>query len=232
MSQHLVLVPGLTCTAALWAAQISALGPLASVSVADHTSDATMAGIARNILAKAPPRFALAGLSMGGYIAFEIMRQAPERVTRLALLDTSANPFDPSQAPAREALIGLARAKGMDAALRRLLPAFLHPSRLEDAALVETVLQMGRDTGPDTFARQQAAIMSRPDSRPTLKTIACPTLVLTGAQDLLTPVADHQAIAAGIAGSTLEIIPDCGHLTTLEKPDAVNAAMLAWLGRG
>jgi pimeloyl-ACP methyl ester carboxylesterase len=229
MSQPLILVPGLTCTAALWAPQIAALAKHATVSVADHSSHDTMAGIARLILAHAPQRFALAGLSMGGYIAFEIMRQAPDRVTRLALLDTSAKPFDQTQTPGRQALVALARSEGMEAALRKLLPVFLHPAHLKDEALVATVLEMGRDTGPDTFERQQAALMSRPDSRPTLATIRCPTLVLTGAQDLLTPVAEHEAIATGIAGSKLVIIPDCGHLSTLEKPEAVNHALAAWL---
>ncbi len=229
MTQSLILVPGLTCTAALWAPQIAALGPHATITVADHSGHDTMAAIARQILSTAPAQFALAGLSMGGYIAFEIMRQAPERVTRLALLDTSAKPFDPSQAPARDALIAHARAEGMEAAVSKLMPVFLHPVHIKDAALVATVLKMGRDTGPDTFALQQAAIMARPDSRPTLAAIRCPTLVLTGAQDLLTPVAEHELIAAGIAGSRLEIIADCGHLSTLEKPDAVNRAMSTWL---
>ena len=229
MTQHLVLVPGLTCTADLWGPQIAALGGVADITVADHTTADTMQVIARDILAKAPEKFALAGLSMGGYIAFEIMRQAPRRVTRLALLDTSAKPFDQTQAAGRHALVALARAKGMDAAIEKLLPVFIHPVRMTDTALVETIRQMGRDTGVDTFARQQTALMSRPDCRPTLADIRCPTLVLTGAQDLLTPVAEHELIAAGIAGARLVILPECGHLTTLEKPDAVTAAMRAWL---
>jgi pimeloyl-ACP methyl ester carboxylesterase len=229
MRQPLVLVPGLTCTAALWAPQVTALAAHATPTIADHTGHASMSGIAAQILSKAPPRFALAGLSMGGYIAFEIVRQAPERVTRLALLDTSAKPFDQTQAPGRHALVALARAEGMDVALRKLLPVFLHPDHQKDDALVATVLKMGRDTGPDTFERQQTALMSRPDSRPTLARIRCPTLVLTGAQDLLTPVAEHELMASAIPGATLEIVADCGHLSTLEKPSAVNAALAAWL---
>ncbi len=231
MTKALVLVPGLLCTAALWAPQVAALGHLATISVADHTRDDTLAAIARRILAEAPARFALAGLSMGGYIAFEIMRQAPQRVTHLALLDTSAKPFDQTQAPARHALVALAHAEGMEAAVRKLMPVFLHPDHLADSALVDIVLNMARETGAATFARQQAAIMARPDSRPTLAAIQCPTLVLTGAQDVLTPVADHEAIAAGIAGAKLEIVPQCGHLSTLERPTAVTAAMAAWLAR-
>ena len=227
---HLLLVPGLTCTAALWAPQVAAFSSHATISIGDHTTADTMAGIARVILAAAPPRFALAGLSMGGYIAFEIMRQAPDRVTHLALLDTGAKPFNQAQAPQRQALVELANTVGMEATIAKLLPVFVHPSRLGDEPLVAVVKQMARDTGAATFARQQTAIMSRPDSRPTLADIRCPTLVLTGAQDLLTPVTEHREIAAGIAGARLEIIADCGHLSTLERPAAVNAAMARWLG--
>lgn len=226
---HLILIPGLTCTAALWAPQVAALREHVTITIGDHSSAGTMAGIARAILASAPANFALAGLSMGGYIAFEIMRQAPERVTRLALLDTSAKPFDQTQAPQRHALVALARKIGMEGALAKLLPVFIHPARLTDTTLVGVVTQMARDTGVDTFARQQQALMSRPDSRPILATIRCPTLVLTGAQDLLTPVTEHEEIAAGIAGAQLEVLPDCGHLSTLERPEAVNAAMQRWL---
>ena len=226
---HLILIPGLTCTAELWAPQVEALREHATISIGDHSSADSMAGIARAILASAPPRFALAGLSMGGYIAFEIVRQAPERVTHLALLDTSAKPFDQSQAPPRHAMISLAHKVGMEAVIARLMPVFIHLDRLDEVPLTDVVKRMARDTGAETFARQQQAVMSRSDSRPSLTTIRCPTLVLTGAQDLLTPVAEHQEIADGIAGARLEVIPDCGHLSTLERPDAVNAAMLHWI---
>jgi pimeloyl-ACP methyl ester carboxylesterase len=229
MPQNLLLIPGLTCTAALWVPQISGLAQQADITIADHSRHASMQAIAASILADAPPRFALAGLSMGGYIAFEIMRQAPERVTRLALLDTGAKPFDASQTAARQALIDLANRDGMAAVLEKLTPIFIHPDRLGDTTLRATITQMGRDTGATVFARQQAAIMSRPDSRPTLPQIRCPTLVLVGQQDLLTPVAEHELIAAGIPGAKLTIISDCGHLSTLEQPAAVNAALLAWL---
>lgn len=227
---HLILIPGLTCTAALWAPQVAALGNDATISIGDHSSADSMPGIARAILAVAPQHFALAGLSMGGYIAFEIIRQAPERVTHLALLDTSAKPFDHTQAPQRHALVALANKVGMEAAITKLLPFFLHPARLVDDDIVGVVKQMARDTGAATFARQQQALMSRPDSRPTLAAIRCPTLVLVGKQDLLTPVAEHREIAAGVAHAQIEIIPECGHLSTLERPAAVNAALARWLG--
>jgi pimeloyl-ACP methyl ester carboxylesterase len=229
MTQHLVLVPGLVCTSALWAPQMKALSPHATITIADHTRHDSVKAIAASILATAPPRFALAGLSLGGYIAFEIMRQAPERVTKLALLDTSAKPFDQNQTPQRMALIELARTDGLGPVAERLLPLFIHPDRMTDTALITTVRQMAVDTSLDTFVRQQKAIMSRPDSRPTLADIRVPTLALVGRQDLLTPVADHEAIAAGIPGCRLVIIDNCGHLATLERPDAVNTALHAWL---
>jgi pimeloyl-ACP methyl ester carboxylesterase len=229
MRTSLVLVPGLTCTAALWGPQLHGLADVADMSMADHTTGESLEAIARSILATAPTRFALAGLSMGGYIAFEMLRQAPERITRLALLDTSARPFDPAQAANRHALIAKAHAEGMAAALHDLLPLFLHPQRLGERDLVETVVQMGRDTGPVVFERQQKALMARADSRPLLASIRIPTLALTGAQDLLTPPTEHVAIAAAVPGCRLEIIPDCGHLSTLERPEAVNAALRRWL---
>lgn len=229
--QDLILVPGLTCTRALWAAQIAGLASAARIAVADHTRHSTIADIAAALLAEAPPRFALAGLSMGGYIAFEVMRQAPERVTRLALLDTSAKPFNPAATAQRTAIIEKAHRDGMDAVLAELMPVFIHPTRLSDRALVDAVTQMGRDTGPVVFERQQRALMARADSRPTLAAIRCPTLVLTGAEDLLTPVAEHDEIAKGIAGARLEVVRDCGHLSTMERPDAVTAAMRDWLAR-
>lgn len=225
----LVLVPGLTCTRALWHSQIEALADVAEVTVADHTRDDTMAAIARLILAVAPPRFALAGLSMGGYIAFEIMRQAPDRVTRLALLDTKATLDPPERAKDRLALVERARREGMEPVMRSYLPVFVQKARVAEKPLSDVVIKMGVDTGVDAFARQQNAIITRPDSVPTLAAIKCPTLVLVGREDVLTTVGDHERIRDGIANSKLEIIEDCGHLTTLERPEAVNGALRRWL---
>jgi pimeloyl-ACP methyl ester carboxylesterase len=226
---HLMLVPGLLCTKALWAPQMAGLSDIAGMSVADHTLHDSMPAIARSILAAAPERFALAGLSMGGYIACEIVRQAPERVTRLALLDTGSRADAPERAAGRRQLIALAEREGTRKAQEQLLPALVHKSRLSDAPLVETVLRMGEDTGVEAFKRQQAAIMGRPDNRPLLPGIACPTLVLVGREDALTPVELSREIVAGIPGARLEIVPECGHLSTLERPEAVNRALRAWL---
>jgi pimeloyl-ACP methyl ester carboxylesterase len=187
--------------------------------------------MAEATLEEAPDRFALAGLSMGGYCAFEIMRQAPQRVTRLALLDTSARQDTEEQRSRRRGLIELAQKGEFKGVTPRLLPLFLHQDRLGDEALTSTVRSMAERVGKDAFLRQQTAIMGRPDSRPGLARIACPTVVLTGRQDLLTPPAMSEEIAAGIPGSRLVIVEDCGHLTTIERPDAVNAAFRDWLAR-
>jgi pimeloyl-ACP methyl ester carboxylesterase len=226
---NLVLVPGLLCTRALWEAQIAALGDIAESMVADHTGHDTMPAIAGSILDTAPPRFALAGLSMGGFVALEIVRQAPGRVERLALLDTNARADTPERKAGRLELIDLAEREGSGAAQDALMPSLVHKDRLAEKPLIDAIRRMGVDTGVTAFKRQQAAIMTRPDSRPFLASIRCPTLVLVGREDALTPVDLAQEIAARIPGAWLEIVPACGHLSTMERPEAVNRALRAWL---
>jgi len=225
----IVLVPGLICSARLYAEQIPALWRFGPVTVADHTRDESIAAIARRILAAAPPRFALAGLSMGGYIAFEIVRHAPQRVAKLALLDTAATPETPQQTQARLPRIELAKTGRFAEVEAALFPLLVHRDRVGDAALRKIVRQMADETGAEVFVRQTHAIMGRADSRPTLATIACPTLVLVGDADVLTPPAAAQEIAAGIHGARLVVVPECGHASTLERPEAVNAALVAWM---
>jgi pimeloyl-ACP methyl ester carboxylesterase len=229
---NLVLVPGLLCTRALWEPQIAALADIADCSVADHTRHDTMAGIARSILAAAPPSFALAGLSMGGYVACEIVAQAPERVERLALLDTGYRPDTPERSAARRDLVAAAEREGVQRAQQLLMPVLIHPARLSDRPLVDAILQMAVDTGLEAFKRQEEAIIGRPDYGPLLATIRCPTLVLVGREDALTPVQQHRDIAAAIPGAELEIVPDSGHLSPLERPEAVSRALRAWLRAG
>lgn len=226
----LILVPGLLCDARLWRAQVAALSELADCRVADATRSDTMAGLARDLLEDCPfDRFALAGLSMGGYVALEVTRQAPARVARLALLDTSARADAPEQSQKRRELIALAERGRFVGVTDALLPLLLHPSRLGDAPLVATVKAMAKSIGKEAFIRQERAIMSRADSLPLLSQIACPTLVLCGRQDALTPLARHEEIAAAVPGARLEVIADCGHLSTLEQPGAVSAALARWL---
>ena len=225
----LLLVPGLLCSARLYAPQVAALWPRGPVMVADHLRDADVTAIAARILADAPPRFALAGLSMGGYIAFAMMRQAPERIVKLALLDTSARPDTPEQSAVREKFIAMAEAGRLSEVVDTLAPRLVHKSRHGDAALVRVIRDMADDTGVTAFVQQERAIITRPDSRPLLASIACPTLVLVGEGDELTPPALAQEMAAGIGGARLVVVPGSGHLSTLEQPDAVNAALGEWL---
>ena len=225
----MVLIPGLTCSARLYAEQIPALWQFGPVMVADHRRDDSMAAIARRILAAAPPRFALAGLSMGGYIAFEIMRQAPERIAKLALLDTGARGDTPEQTERRKIVIALAKSGRYAEVPDIAFPVYVHRNRHGDAALKRLVRTMAEETGPDAFLRQQQAIIGRPDSRPGLAAIACPTLVLVGEGDEATPPELAREIAAGISGSRLVMIPDSGHLSTLEQPQAVTAALVEWM---
>src|SRR5581483_5606215 len=226
----LVFVPGLLCDARLWRAQAEVLADIADCWVADATRSETMAGLARDLLADAPfERFALAGLSMGGYVALETLRQAPGRVERLALLDTSARADAPEQSQKRRDFIALAERGRFFGVTDALLPMLVHRSRLGDADLVALVKDMAREIGKEAFVRQERAIMGRADSRPLLPRIAFPTLVLCGRQDALTPLERHEEIAAAAPGARLEIVENCGHLSTLERPDAVNAALRRWL---
>jgi pimeloyl-ACP methyl ester carboxylesterase len=224
-----VLIPGLLATPRLYAEQIPALWAFGPVTVADHTRDATVAAIARRILSSAPQRFVLIGLSMGGYISLEIMRQAPERVAQLALLDTSARPDTPEQSARRRELVALARAGQMGDIADTLYPSLVAPQRADDVGLRHIVRVMAEEVGAEAFARQQSAIIGRPDSRPNLSSIRCPTLVLVGEHDALTPPDRAQEMAAAIAGSRLAVIPGSGHLSTLERPNEVSAALVELL---
>jgi pimeloyl-ACP methyl ester carboxylesterase len=224
-----ILVPGLLCSARLFAEQIPALWRFGAVTVVDHRQDETLDAIAARILKAAPPRFALCGLSMGGYIAYAILRAAPERVAKLALLDTAARADTPEQTERRMKQIALAQSGKFNDVVDALLPLFLHKDHLGNPALVKIVRDMAADTGPEAFARQQRAIMARPDSRPDLPKIACATMVVVGDGDTLTPPKVAEEIAGLIPGSRLVTIPNCGHLSPIEKPDAVTKALVEWI---
>jgi len=227
--QSLVLVPGLLCTADLWTAQRDGLADVADVSIARHTGHSDIVAIARDLLRQAPDRFALAGLSMGGYVALQVVALAPERVTRLALLDTSARPDTPERTQGRRKLVALGRSHGLAPVQKALMPNLIHKDRLGDEDLVTRVIRMAEDTGLEAFERQQEALIGRPDCRPLLAAICCPTLVVVGDGDTLTPPDMAEELHVGIAGSTLAVIPRSGHLTTMERPEAVNAALRSWL---
>ena len=227
----LLLIPGLLLTADLWAHAAAHLADIADIAVTeDQREHVSMPAIAAAILARAPERFALAGLSMGGYVALEIMRQAPERVARLALLDTSARADTPEQLARRRGLIELAQKGRFKGVTPRLLPLLVHTDRRQDRPLLERIVKMAGEVGRDGFLRQQRAIMGRVDSRAGLSLIRCPTLVLCGRQDELTPPELAAEMASVIGGARLVLLDRCGHLSPMEMPDAVTAALREWLG--
>lgn len=232
MNTPLVLLPGLVCDAAVWAPQMPHLGR--SALVVDYGAAASIEAMAELALAVAPPgRFALAGHSMGGRVALEIVRRAPERVERLALLDTGAAPLPEGEAAERERafrmnLLALARREGMRTMAAEWARGMVHPSRIGGPAF-EAVLDMFERRSADIFEAQLHALLARPDAQPVLAQVACPTLVLTGENDDWSPPAAHRRMQEAVAGATLVVVPEAGHMTTLEVPQAVTAAMAAWL---
>jgi pimeloyl-ACP methyl ester carboxylesterase len=225
----LLALPGLLCDERLWRAQAAALGADRTWTSFALVPERSMAELAAAALARVPAeRFALAGLSMGGYLALEIVRRAPERVAGLALLDTSARPDTAEASAARRSAIAQS-ASDFDGVVAALLPRLVHPSRLDDRALTDLVRAMAASVGRERYVGQQEAIMGRADSRPTLAAIRCPTLVLCGRDDALTPLALHEEMHAGIAGSRLVVVERCGHMSTLERPEEVSGAMREWL---
>jgi len=226
---HVIFIPGLNCTDALFAPQREALVARATTEVADHAQDDTIEAIAQRLLANAPPIFSLCGLSMGGYVALEVLRLAPERVSRLALLDTRASPDTPEDADRRQRLIEHAEAGRLLNVHMVLWPRLVHPARVGDLGLEETVKTMMADTGAQGFIRQQKAVLSRPDYRPGLAAIRCPTLIMVGEEDVITPPSMAREMAEAIPNAQSIVIPACGHLSTLEQPDAVSKALEALL---
>jgi len=230
----LVLLPGLVCDRAVWAAQIACFSGRLRCHVVDYGLCDSLVDMARLALEQAPSqRFALAGHSMGGRVALEVMRLAPERVQRLALLDTGAQPLAPGEAGERErsgrmGLLQIAERQGMRAMAAQWAKPMVHPAQQGGAAFAG-LLDMMERSSPEQYAAQINALLNRPDAQPLLATIACKTLVLTGRQDLWSPPEQHAQMAAAIAGATLCIVEDCAHMSTLEQPAAVNAAFERWL---
>lgn len=224
----LLLLPGLLCDAELWQAQVDGLADIADCRIADLTRDDSVAAMAARTLSIAPDRFALAALSMGGYVAFEILRQAPERVTRLALLDTSAAPDTPERAGQRRVGMESLKLGRFIGVTRRMLPQMVHPDHV-DGPIGARVKAMAERVGGDAYLRQQQAILARPDSCPLLQHIRIPTLIAVGADDRLTPPSDAAAMHAGIAHSRYHVFPRCGHLPPLELPDETVSLLQTWL---
>lgn len=231
MSEPILFIPGLLCTELLFAKQIVAFADR-PIMVANHRDDNSIAAMARRILDQAPERFSLVALSMGGYIAMEIMREAPERVAKLALLDTNSRPDGQEQAERRRFLIDLTRKRGFTKVPHLLYPGFVHEDREDDEELKAIVVEMASDTGAEAFIRQQTALIDRIDSRPRLGEITCPTMVLVGDGDRLTPLEISREIHEHIPGSELVVIEGCGHLSPLEAPGPVTRALRDFLNLG
>lgn len=225
----LVLLPGLLATRRVWQNQIEALSDIADIIVPELYDYDSMGAMAEAALAAVKGPFALAGFSMGGYVSFEILRRAGQRVERLALVDTQATPDTPEATARRLGFIEqtkIGRFKGVQPAI---MPTILHPSRFEDTSVTQPILDMALEVGAEGFVREQHATMARPDSRPMLGSIRMPTLVIVGRQDQTTPLARAEEMAATIPNARLVVIEECGHMSPLEKPAEVTAALRRWL---
>jgi pimeloyl-ACP methyl ester carboxylesterase len=213
----------------MWQHQISRLGDVAPPMAIDLLDQETVSEGAERVLDSVAGPFAVVGFSMGGYVAFEIMRKASDRISQLALIDTSARADTPERSAERERLIALARAGEYETLVEQAPPQVVHPSRLDDQALIGSLRDMALRVGAEAFVRQQRTIMSRPDSRGDLEQIDCPTLVICGRDDTLTPPSLSEEIGAGIAGARVVLIDDCNHYSPMERPYAVTALLQEWL---
>jgi len=225
-------LPGLLCDESVWDAQGRALRDEANIHIPRFLGMDSLSAMAERVLAETIGPIWVAGHSMGGRVALEVWRLAPERVAGLALLDTGVDAAPPGEAQGRLDLVKHAREEGMDAVVRDWLPPMVLPARHGEAALMEPMAQMIRRATPEQFAMQQHALLNRPDATGYLANIRCPAAVIVGRQDLWSPVAQHEAMAAAIPGATLTVIEDCGHMSPMERPEAVTAALRAWLRRG
>lgn len=225
----ILMIPGLNATPRAFAAQMETLWQFGPVTIADNQTGSSVAEMAAAILDDAPARFILGGFSMGGYVALEIMRRAPDRVLKLMLIDTQAAPDTPEATANRRRGIDLARAGKLELAAAGTFPNTVHPGHVDDPELQRIHLDMARANGAEAYIRQQELIIARPDSRPGLSGIAVPTLIVVGAADQITPVAAAQEMADAIPGSQLVIIEGAGHMAVIEQPERVNSAIASFL---
>jgi pimeloyl-ACP methyl ester carboxylesterase len=223
-----LLIPGLNCDARVYAGVANALWPHGPVTIANHREQDSMAAIAAAILETAPPEFGLVGFSMGGYLAFEVLRQAPDRVKKLALLDTSARPDTPESTENRRRRIGMVQGGKMGLVIEQAFPLSVHPENESNSDLYAVHRAMAEANGPEVYIRQQEAIIGRPDSRPDLADIKVPTLIIVGEGDQITPPEQAEEMHKAIASSRLVKVPRAGHLALLEQPDMVQDAMVTW----
>ena len=217
------------CDERLYAAQLAALGTAYDCRVFVFREEDSVAAMAEALLARTPPHFTLIGLSLGGYVAFELVRRQPHRIERLALLDTTAAADAPARRAARSADIAKVKEGSIEALIPELPARWLLPAHAARPELVATMAAMARSVGAQGQLHQQQAMLGRPDSLGDLAAVRVPTLVLCGADDKVTPIADHEAMAARIAGARLEVVAECGHLSTLEQPELVTRLLSDWL---
>ena len=227
----LLFIPGLACNRAMWTDQIDALSDITNCWVAPLPAYDDLEAIALDILDDAPDRFALAGSSMGGYLCFEIFRMAPQRVTKLALIGTTADPELPDTTSRRWHMIDKSEARGFLTMWREFIPRFVHPDRLDDSELIEALMKQAYEIGHYTFRQHQIAMMKRPGYLDLLGEIRCPTTIMVGDDDILTPVDTHENMAREIADATLTVFPNSGHLLSIERPAETTAALRQWLLR-
>lgn len=230
MKETVLLLPGLLCDRSLWRHQLEYLGPECNLKVADFTHGDSIESFAESALALVPEGpFSVAGLSMGGYVALEIYKRAPDRVTRLALLDASPYADLPEHADYRRSAMERAKDHGLGEVMDSILGRLIHPSRYEDEELVKTIDAMAHRVGVDGFLRQQTALLNRVDYVDMLTTVSCPALVLVGCQDTMTPTKIARDMAQKLPQAALVEIENCGHLSTMEQPEAVTALLRYWL---
>jgi pimeloyl-ACP methyl ester carboxylesterase len=229
---QVVLLPGLLCDSSVWAAQRAALRATADVAVADFSQHESISGMAEAALDLMSGPIVAIGHSMGARVALEMVRQAPDRIVKLALLDTGTHPRQPGEEAKRQVLVDLAFSEGMSALAARWLPPMVHEARVDDRTLMRPLTEMVLRASPEQHARQIRALLGRPDAMPLLPKIACPTLVMVGRQDRWSPLAQHEAIAEAVPGAELVVIEDSGHMAPVERPGEVSDALLAWLGVG
>ena len=227
---ELILIPGLASDAVMWQAQLAALRAHCRPRVTDvHTRHTTIEAMAQALLAEHPGELVLCGASMGGMVAMEATRQAPGRVRALALLGTNARPETEATRQLREAAIVFFEQGRALEVLRVNLPLAFHASRARDTALTQTYLDFVMAAGERQLVQQNRAVMNRPDARSHLAAVGCPVLVMCGDSDQLTPLECSREIAALVPHAELVVVPECGHMLTMEQPDVVNSHLLAWL---
>ena len=235
--QTLVLLPGLMCDGGVWEPLLAHLPAGTTPCVADYGMANSLGAMATAVLQSAPAeRFALAGHSMGGRVAMELLRQAPQRVTGVALMDTGHLPRAAGEAGAQEAakrhaLLEVARTQGVRAMAQTWVQGMVHPDRLQDAALIESVVAMFARKSADVFAAQIEALLARPDASDVLRTLTLPTLLQCGAQDSWSPPAQHADMQALAPHAVLDVIAHAGHMAPMERPADVAASLARWLAK-